>query len=90
MCQGHVGTEEKSGTPGLSWFISSLLIVFPTRVPGCQVEIKLANPKRGIEFAPSDFLPAFSNMTHLPRGPTPSTSATKKSKSSTTSHFSPC
>lgn len=78
MCQGHMGAEKKSGTPRLSWFISSLFIVFPTRVPGCQTEIKLANPKRRIEFAPSDFLPAFSNMTHLPRGLTPSTSATKK------------
>ena len=73
MCQGHMVAEKKSGTPRLSWFISSLFIVFPTRVPGCQTEIKLANPKRRIEFAPSDFLPAFSNMTHLPRGLTPST-----------------
>ena len=59
MCQGYMGAEKKSGTPRLSWFIFNLLIVFPTCVPGCQMEIKLANLKRRIEFAPSDFLPAF-------------------------------
>ena len=71
---GQKRSQGPLGCPGSS----RLFIVFPTRVPGCQMEIKLANPKRRIEFAPSDFLPAFSNMTHLPRGLTPSTSATKK------------
>ena len=80
MCQGHVGTEDKSETRGCPGYPPSPLMVFPTHVPGCQMEVKPGNPKTGIELSPSVLLPAFSNMTHLTRGPTPSISATKKSQ----------
>lgn len=74
------GDRRQGRDPGCPGYPPSPLVVFPTHVPGCQMEVKPGNPKTGIELSPSVLLPAFSNMTHLPRGPTPSISASKKSQ----------